>query len=300
MSLPLEVIIVNYNSTGCLLRCLESLYRALGQRVLVRVLDNGSQDDPYRVSQSFPDAEIIFNRRNLGFAAAVNQGLARCRAPWAMLLNPDTVLRRQGWAETLAWLEANPEVAILGPRIVGADGRLQGSARSFHSLHTAFFGRQALLSRWFPHNRWTRMNVLASDQDEAGPREVDWISGACLLARMAAVRLVGGLDERFFLYFEDTDWGRRMWAAGWRVVYYPLAEVEHQMAASSGPRDLRPLLEFHRSCYRYLDKYFLVEHPWFRLPAAALLWARFYVLGLARLAKVLGGLGGLGQGRDRR
>lgn len=300
MSLPLEVIIVNYNSTGCLLRCLESLYRALGKQAQVRVLDNASQDDPGRLRQRFPDAEIIFNRRNLGFAAAVNQGLARCRAPWVMLLNPDTVLRPQGWEDTLAWLEANPDVAILGPRILDTDGQLQGSARSFHSLHTAFFGRQALLSRWFPHNRWTKMNVLASARGGAGPREVDWISGACLLVRMEAVRQVGGLDERFFLYFEDTDWGRRMWGAGWRVVYHPLAEVEHQMAASSGPRDLRPLLEFHLSCYRYLDKYFLAEHPWLKLPAAALIGARFYVLGLARLSKRLVDLGGQGQGRGRR
>jgi GT2 family glycosyltransferase len=283
----LEVIVVNYNSTGHLIRCLESLYQTLGEGVRVLVIDNASQDGPTRLRDRFPRVELTLNRRNLGFATAVNQGLAKCRQPWIMLLNPDTVLKPQGWLETLSWLEANPRVALLGPRILDPDGQVQGSARSFHSLHTAFFGRQALLSRWFPRNPWTKLNVLTSAQENPTPREVDWVSGACLLARREAVLRVGGLDERFFLYFEDTDWCRRMWRGGWKVVYYPLAEVEHQIAASGGKENLRPLWEFHRSCYHYLEKYALAERPWLRLPVALLVGARFYVLGLTRLGKRL-------------
>jgi hypothetical protein len=105
------------------------------------------------------------------------------------------------------------------------------------------------------------------------------------MAKREAIAQVGGLDERFFLYFEDTDWCRRMGQAGWSVVYYPLASVVHQIAASGGRRDLRPLWEFHRSCYRYLDKYALDTRSWLKGPVAALIGLRFLVLASGRLAR---------------
>lgn len=282
----MDVVIVNYNSTTPLLTCLDSVYTVLGPDTRVLVVDNASQDGVSRLAEAFPQAELSCNLRNLGFAAGSNQGLAKCRAPYVMLLNPDTVLEAGGWAETIDYLERHPEVGVLGPRILDSDGAVQGSARSFHSFHTAFFGRQALLTKWFPDNPLSRRNVLTHAQDDA-PREVDWVSGACLLARKEAVERVGVLDERFFLYFEDTDWCRRMWLAGWRVVYWPRATVVHQIAASGGKRDLRPLWEFHKSCHRYLGKYALADKPWLRLAAAGLIGARFCVLALVRLGRKL-------------
>lgn len=282
---PIEVVIVNYNSTSHLLACLESVYAALGPATRVLVEDNASRDDPGRIRRRFPQAELTLHGRNLGFAAGVNNALARCAAPYVMLLNPDAALRPGGWLDILAHMEQNPRLGVVGPLILDPGGGVQGSARSFHSLHTAFFGRQALLTKWFPHNRLSRLNVLSRPGQDQGLQEVDWVSGACLLARRQAVLQVGGLDERFFLYFEDTDWCRRMWLAGWRVAYWPRAAVVHQIAASGGKRDLRPLWEFHKSCYRYLEKYALAQHPWLKPPAAALLGARFGALALGRLGR---------------
>ncbi len=283
----MDIVIVNYNSTTPLLACLKSVYAVLGGDTRVLVVDNASRDGVSRLTQAFPQAELIRNPRNLGFAAGVNQGLARCRAPYVMLLNPDTVLKADGWPETFTYLEQHLEVGALGPRILDPDGTVQGSARSFHSFHTAFFGRQALLTKWFPDNPLSRRNVLTQAQNGDAPRQVDWVSGACVVARREVVEKVGGLDERFFLYFEDTDWCRRMWLAGWQVVYWPRAAVVHQIAASGGKRDLRPLWEFHKSCYRYLGKYALADKHWLRPAVAAFIGVRFCALAMVRLCRNL-------------
>lgn len=103
-----------------------------------------------------------------------------------------------------------------------------------------------------------------------------------MLVRGQAVAQVGGMDERFFLYFEDTDWCRRMWSAGWKVVYLPLPLVVHTVGSSSCGMALIPLWKFHQSCYRYLAKYDLRERPFILALAALALCIRFFVVSVGR------------------
>jgi GT2 family glycosyltransferase len=290
---PLDVVIVNYNSTDALLAALESAYRALGPETRIFVQDNASGDQPQRIRESYPQARLSLNRDNLGFAKAVNQALAQGGAPYVMLLNPDTLLAEQDYFPLWDFLDENPEVGVLGPRILDPDGSVQGSARGFHTLTTALAGRKGLLTRLFPDSRLARQDLPCQDFVHGEAMEVDWVSGACMVVRREAMEQVGGLDERFFMYFEDTDWCRRMKSAGWRTMYFPSVEVVHQVGVSKQSRPLRCEWEFHKSCYRYMNKYELKTKPWVRPLAAALLGARLAAVlgaqGCGRIWRQLGG-----------
>ena len=207
----IDIIIVNYNSTDYLLRCLNSIYDAL-QKLPVKIFvqDNASEDDVDRVNAMFPDVLLSKNSYNMGFSKAANNAMKQSAAPYIVLLNPDTYVMSGFLESALRYMEENPHVGILGPGILNSDGSVQGSARSFPTPLTAFFGRSSLLTKWFPDNRITRQNVLTTRSDGVTPMEVDWVSGACMVVRRSAVDDVGLMDESYFLYWEDADWCRRM------------------------------------------------------------------------------------------
>ena len=256
MAVDLEIIIVNFQSTDHILGCLKSLYDSLGGiRTTVFIQDNGSTDGVDRIEEHFPQVHLHRNRTNIGFAAAVNKVVRKGDAPFILLLNPDTTVSPGLLQETLALMEKSPHTAIIGPRVLDGDGRLQASARRFPNALTALFGRQSLLSRLWPNNRFTRINLTAHTCTDQDPIAVDWVSGACMLVRREAVAKVGLMDENFFMYWEDADWCRRMRLKGWQVVYDPRATVIHHTAQSSRKKPVRSAYAFHRSVYHYFIKY---------------------------------------------
>jgi GT2 family glycosyltransferase len=251
-----DIILVNYNSTDMLLRSIRSVFDIINDHnVKIIIQDNGSQDRVERLTVIYPRVFLTRNYANLGFAKAVNQGLNQGIAPYVVLLNPDAYVRRDFFTATLRFMAENRDVGILGPRILDPDGTIQDSARSFPNPFTGLFGRTALFSRWFPTNRLSRRNLLTRMSDGITPMEVDWVSGACMVVRRRAVEEVGPMDERFFLYWEDADWCRRMWRKDWKVVYFPGASVVHVARGSSDKVPRQALIEFHRSAYRLFAKY---------------------------------------------
>lgn len=253
----LDIIIVNYNSTDYLLKCLESIYRDIGENISasIFVFDNASNDDVGRVFRQYPDVRLTVSRRNIGFARAVNACVAQGDSPYMLILNPDAVIQEGFFQTTLGYIEENQRVGVLGPRIYNEDFTVQGSARSFPSPVTSLFGRNSILTRMFPDNRITRKNILYTDIREKTPVKVDWVSGACMIVRRQAVYDVGMLDEKFFMYWEDADWCRRMGDKGWDVIYYPEASVIHFVGGSSEKNLIKSVIEFHKSVY-----YFYVKH----------------------------------------
>jgi hypothetical protein len=223
--------------------------------VNIFIQDNASGDGLKSIKALFPDIQVSVNSTNLGFAKAVNNTLKMCSASHIMLLNPDTIVK-QGFIETIIdYMQNHPDVGIVGPRILNADGTVQGSARSFPTPLTGFFGRTSLLTKWFPNNWITRKSILSHPDNGTEPIRVDWVSGACMVLRHSAVQNVGMLDERFFMYWEDVDWCRRMWQKGWKVVYYPKPTIVHYVCGSSNKRPIQSIYAFHRSCYLYFIKY---------------------------------------------
>jgi GT2 family glycosyltransferase len=252
----LDIVIVNHNSTDDLMLCLRSIYDSLGDiPATVFIQDNASDDDVDRLHSTFPQAIVSKNRDNIGFAGAVNKGLAQSAAPYVVIINPDTIVREGCFEGILEYMEKNTDIGVVGPRILDTDGTIQGSARTFPTPFTGLFGRNTVLTKWFPNNPITRANMFTSRSHGKMPMDVDWVSGACMVVRRRAIDEVGLMDTRFFLYWEDADWCRRMWQKGWKVVYYPASTVVHSVGTSSSTKPARSLVEFHKSCYRLFDKY---------------------------------------------
>ena len=252
----IDIIIVNYQSTACLLKCIESIYTHIGNiPISIYVQDNASDDNPDIIKKQFPKVHFSRNLRNIGFAAAVNNALKISKKPYAVLLNPDTIIKDNFFNSVLEYMEMHPDVGILGPKIFDDDGTVQGSARSFPTPLTSLFGRKSPLTRIFPNNSITASNILTINSDGKSPIEVDWVSGACMVIRRDAVDKVGLLDERFFMYWEDADWCKRMKAGGWKVVYFPKAEISHSVGKSSNSRPLLSICNFHISSYLLFSKY---------------------------------------------
>lgn len=282
----LDIIIVNYKSTRYLTRCLSSVFESIdGLGAHVHVFDNGSNDDVGQINQSFPNTFLTKNSQNIGFSRAVNTVLKETNRRYVLILNPDTIVDKGFLKAIGSYMDTNPEVGIAGPKIFDPCGTIQGSARSFPTFHTAFFGRSALISKLFPKNRITRANLLTGNCDGKTPMEVDWVSGSCMAVRREAINDVGLLDERFFLYWEDVDWCKRMWKKGWKVVYYPQASIEHYVGGSSEQNLIRAVFEFHKSAYRYFKKYFKSYGSILKLVVFLGLSFRFVLLLFLRLAR---------------
>jgi N-acetylglucosaminyl-diphospho-decaprenol L-rhamnosyltransferase len=215
-----SVVVVCLNGLPWLERCLESV-----QEYETIVVDHGSTDGSRElVRERFPSARIL-EQRNVGMGGGNNAGMRVAGGEYYLLLNSDAWVVADGVARLAAFADANPEAAIVGPRLRNPDGTLQRSVRAFPTrwrLATEYF----LLRKVAPRSR-TLNPLYAGWFDHETVVEADWISGACLLVRREATRAVGLFDESFFLFSEETDWCYRFRQAGWRVLFYPGAEVVH-------------------------------------------------------------------------
>ncbi len=250
--IDLSIIIVNWNTRDCLRDCLASIFQAADSLVVEAiVVDNASDDGSVEmVKRDFPHVQLVQNRANLGFAAACNQGLAIGRGRYAMLLNPDTRIVGNALQILVQCLDSHPDVGLVGPQILDQEGVVQSSCYEYPSLLNIFF-EATLLFRLFPHSPlFGRYRLANWPHDEK--REVDWMVGAALLARREAIQQVGPLDEGYFLYAEDIDWCYRFWRLGWRVLFYPDAQVIHLENRSAGQRSDAMKIEWSRSRVRYM------------------------------------------------
>ena len=225
--MKLAVIIIHYNTSGDLAKCLASLKAcapAAEHRVVV--VDNASVDPGLEeVHRDYPDCLWIFNRENVGYARGCNRGIAQVEANYYLILNPDIVVQPGALDRLLAFADAHPRAGMVGPQLLNTDGSIQDSCRRFYTLKTLLL-RRTVLGRIFPDNRSVPLHLM-QDFDHKSSRPVDWVLGGCLLVRRSAMERVGPMDERFFLYFEDVDWCFRMWQAGFEVQYTPDARFEH-------------------------------------------------------------------------
>jgi len=281
------ISIVNWNTRDELRECLDTVLAQDGQVTYeIVVIDNASSDGSAEmVRGEFADrVTLIANSRNIGFGSAHNQALKIAVGRYAMLLNPDCrILEGDDLRVMVDFMDENDDVGILGPKIVNPDGSIQFSARRFPTMFAAVF-RHTLLGRLFPKNRFVRAYLML-DWAHDRTADVDWVSGAALMARRETVRSVGLLDERFFMYCEDVDWCRRAHADGWRVVYYPEACVSHRIGASSDQNPIPMIRQHHRSMLRYFLKHESRAVKIILLPAVMLaLWIRCRSL-TARVAR---------------
>jgi GT2 family glycosyltransferase len=269
VTLDLAIVIVNYNVRDLMRNCLSSLYASSGPiRFSVVVVDNSSTDGSVQmVREEFPQVYVIANEENVGYPAANNQGLRSLgvtgdEAPrYALLLNPDTELPPLALAQLVAFLDENADVGVVGPKLVLPDGSLDlACRRGFPSPAVSIYHFLGL-SRLFPASAtFGRYNMTFLDENEMA--DVDSVVGAFMLLRTKAIRDVGLLDERFFMYGEDLDWAKRIKDAGWRVVYNPAVTVLHVKRASSRQNRRKAQYEFYRAMPIFYYKHYRRETPW--------------------------------------
>lgn len=253
------IVIVTYNSARDIDRALRSLADpppATPHEILV--VDNASADDTVtRVRASWPGVRLIASPSNVGFAAANNRGIRESSSELVLLLNPDTSVPRGAIDRLVAHLDARPDVAIVGPRIVDGEGRAELSFGSMIAPLTEL--RQKVLV--VGNDRGVRPIVSMVDRMTRRTREVDWVSGACLLIRRADVEAAGLLDERFFLYTEDVDLCASVRRRGRTVLFAADVEIQHLRGRSAGATTAAA---YRRSQLAFYAKHHPAWLPWLR------------------------------------
>jgi GT2 family glycosyltransferase len=274
----ISIIIVNWNTKDLLKNCLDSITQTVKDiSYEVIVVDNGSRDGSAEMLKTgFPHVRLIENSRNLGFAAANNQGLRVMSGRYALLLNTDTVLQKHAVQELFAFMETCPEAAMACGQLLNADGSKQNSIASFPTLLTLLTNTpllEYLMPRKYPSKRHHYVR----------PIEVDSGIGACLLVRKKAIDAVGELDERYFFFFEETDWAYAMKKAGWKIFHVPTAFIYHLQGQSIG-NDVSSRIAFYRSRYLFFRKWYAA--PYYRL-VAGIIFCRLTVNWLFTSAATL-------------
>ena len=250
------VVIVSYNSRGFLHRCLESLHEDPSSLVSgIIVVDNASSDgSAAMVDADFPAVTLLKNPANLGYAAAVNQGIRAAATRYFLILNPDVETGAGAIRALWEFMEKTPDAGIAGCKLLNPDGTLQMSCRTFYTIPLVLL-RRTFLARLFPDSRLVREHLML-DWPHDSDMQVDWVNGACMMVRREAYENVGGMDERFFLYLEDVDWCYRMKKHGWRVYYvHSGSMIHHYQRESAGSLPDRALMSHLLSTLRFYDKW---------------------------------------------
>lgn len=253
----LSVLIVTYNSAGFIGACIDALRRTVtGHSFEVVVADNASTDGIVPLIRArYPELRVIEMGANTGFARACNRAIAESSGRHVLLLNGDTEVLPGAVDALVAFLDGDPARGVAAPRLLNTDRTDQGTARAFPTPAAALLGRRSPLTRAFPRNRWSRRFLTGLEHQGREPFRVDWVSGACMAVPRAVVDRVGGLDERFFMHFEDADWCRRIGDAGYQVHCVPEAEVVHHEGGSRRGWPLDQVVHFHYGAYRYYVKH---------------------------------------------
>jgi GT2 family glycosyltransferase len=274
--IDVSIVLVSWNTRELLLGCLDSLPAAIGAlRADIWVVDNGSSDGSVAAARSWSrpamvgpaiQAHVVENTRNVGFAAANNQAIVSCFGRYILLLNSDTVALPGSIERLVRFADARPAAGVVGAMLLNPDNSFQGSFANFPSLHSELLSATGigsrLFGRWYPNDGPRRSQVA---------RRVDYVQGACMLARRTAVDRVGLLDENYFMYNEETDWCLRMRRAGWETWYAPDAQIVHYGGQSTRQVRHAMVQALYRSKVRFFRKHYGPTH-------AAILQAAFVVV----------------------
>jgi hypothetical protein len=239
------VVVVTYDAAEWIERCLASV-----RGVETVVVDHGSRDGTVElVRERFPEVRLV-EQANLGLSAGWNRGVREVGGEWALILNADAWLVGDALERLVAFGRTRPAAALVAPRLLNPDGSLQRSVRGFPTLWR-LATEYLFLRRLAPRSRVLN-GFYAGGFEHDEPREAEWVMGSCMLVRRAALDEVGGFDEAFFLFSEETDWCWRARQAGRQVWFFPGAECVHVGGATHGGRFFRENVRGH---LRFLAKH---------------------------------------------
>ena len=251
----LPIIIVTYNNAQTITDCLVSVWHELGSQASIIVVDNRSMDatvnrvEEFRAAHPDSTIQLIRNDANIGFARAVNQGVAAAiaqrkfstslehersssssanrEAPYFLLLNPDALLTPGCIATLVQELNADPQIGVIAPKLTGADGELRLSIGRYPTW------RRVIAGAFKRRSRYGWIEYTAHEYEY--PHTVSWAAATCWLVRAKTWEDLGGFDEQFFLYIEDVDFCHRALTTRWRIYFTPHASIIHHQQGSAAP-----------------------------------------------------------------
>ncbi len=257
-----SIIIVSWNVADLLAACLDSILNSdiqigsVGDGKYVAeiiVIDSASQDDTIAMLKAhYPQVTLLAQNENVGFTRGNNIGFEAAQGRYLFMLNPDTELLDNALPQMLDYLEAHPDVGIIGPHTLNSDGSTQSTRRRFPTVKLGFF-ESTWLQGIAPKKMLSQFYV--EDIEDDAIAEVDWVQGSALLARREVYEQIGGLDTNYVMFFEELDWCKRAKNAGWRVVYYGKAQIIHHGGQSTAQVPAHKHIHFQQSKLRYYKKH---------------------------------------------
>ncbi len=279
--MDLSVVIVNWNTRDLLYDCLNSLEDACSSLSFeVLVVDNHSSDGSAdMVRNSFPTFQLIPSGGNLGFTKGNNLAFERCRGDFVLLLNPDTVSPAGSLSKLVHWAQNRKNLGAVSPLLTDGAGHPAITCGFFPKAHFHWLGfldpLRMLPGRWLQ----SRVSIIPSHDDTSCT--VDYVTGACFLMPHGVLKSIGPLDERFFMYFEETDWCWRARQAGLDIWYCHEAEVMHLEGKAAEKASIFTTRQFQKSYRLFVEKNYGAGQVWkFRL-------AQFFEFGLKGVLRLL-------------
>ncbi len=262
----LSVVFLSYNTRDLTEQALRTVLDAAeGMEVEIFVVDNASHDGSAdMVAEKFPAVKLLRNEDNVGFAAGNNVALRQVVGEYVLIINTDTIVRRDTLRALAGFLDEHPEVGACGCKILDPDGTLQLDSRRGFPSPMAAFCKMSGLSRLFPdHPSISRYHMTYLDPEQTA--EVEVLSGSCMMVRKAAMDQVGLLDEDYFMYGEDIDWCYRIHKAGWKIFYVPTTEIIHFRGESGRGAPLRILYRKSQAMSIFVNKHMTRRFRFFPL-----------------------------------
>jgi len=257
-----SIIILSWNTEKLLKQCVESiLNNCKSERrnkvvAEIIVIDNGSTDGSVKYLRDLElkkyrniELKIILNEKNLGFGAGNNQGMKAASGQYFLLLNSDTIVKNQAWLKMAEFMDRNPKVGVIGCRLLNPDSSWQPSCGYFPNLAVAF------LMLFAEH--WLGSLVRFSPKK---PKEVDWVMGAAMMIRPKVIEKAGLMDEGIFMYMDEVEWCWRIKKAGWKIMFWPGAEIIHLGGGSSPEGRKWPIVNIYRGLLYFYQKH----KPWWQ------------------------------------
>jgi hypothetical protein len=223
----LSIIITHHRTPVLLKLCLESIKKNIGD-IEHEIIMVDSQSEPANqdlLEEKFPQVKFIPFSKNVGYAKLVNKGIQSSKGEYILILNADILILKDSISRMIEYMQNNFQVGIVAPRLLTFSNQPQNSCFRFPSIG-------AILARrtFFGKLNWGKKKIkqfLMIGEDFSSSKKVDWVQGSAMLIRKKAIDKVGLMDERFFMYLEDTDWCRRFWQNGYQIVYLPTVQMSH-------------------------------------------------------------------------
>jgi hypothetical protein len=258
--MELSIIVTSYKNPELLKVCIDSIKKNITLTDYeIIVADSATEENTeLMMREDYPEIKFVPAKENIGFGRTVENGYQKSSGKYILILNGDIIVKKNSIEELLEYIKNNPDTGIVGPQLLSFNESMQPSCFRYYTPLTIIY-RRTFLGRLKIGKKHTD-RILMNDFDHKNTREVDWIQGSAILTSRTLVEKIGQMDKRFKMYFEDMDWCRRVWEAGYKVVYYPTAKMYHYHGRGSAGKSLIKTLLFNRLAWLHIQsavKYFL-------------------------------------------